>query len=190
MIERIAALFQNVPTAREVASQINVENPPGPFRFNEARNAHRHYLDQNVGYYRLAEIATPQSVSPWYLGSGATVGFQTLTGLSMLHRILSRRSACRFPRALKVWPHEGLTPKSDAHVVAECYPSMSPLSFVPTNEPNPHARDALRVAAWLSSLTPAEWPSMFQVPPISFGRYEGVPLEDQIRFEGWILGIR
>jgi hypothetical protein len=30
---------------------------------------------------------------------------------------------------------------------------------------------------------------LFDIPHIRFGRYENVPLQDQIMFEGWILGI-
>lgn len=107
MVQSIAKLYGIYGTARATAEAINREpkfGGHGPFRFDGSRTDFRFYLDRDVAYYRLVETAIPQAISQWYLGSGGTVGFHTLTGLAAIHELIAQREAghVRF----QVWPQE------------------------------------------------------------------------------------
>lgn len=189
LIRHLAERYSHRGSARETATALNMELAPGPFRFDGSRNDHRFYLQYGVAYYRLAEIAAPQSISPWYLGSGGTVGFHTITGLAMLHRLLTRRDKELRSPNFEVWPQETWIPKSCAHLIVECYPAMAQ-AFDTDAVQDTHTRDALRVLRWLLSLDTHEWNQLFTITEIPFGRYHGVTFQAQVQFEGWILGLR
>ncbi|PPE80331.1 hypothetical protein C3941_09210 [Kaistia algarum] len=149
----------------------------GPFRTNEDRTNVRFYLDRGVPYYRLVETFVPQAISQWYVGSGATVAFSTLTGLAALGSLLARRD--RSEVAFAVHPFEA--PRAGTHALVEVYPAIWPKhSDVTANE---HQRDALRAANGLRGLGAR----VFSVPPLSTLGTDGV--ETRIGEEGWIAGV-
>ena len=80
----------------------------GPYRFDDSRNDFRFYLHNDVAYYSLTELIARQGISQWYFGSGGTVGFHTISGLSAIGYLVQEREA----RTLDfvVWPHENLSP--------------------------------------------------------------------------------
>jgi hypothetical protein len=177
---RIADLLDEHGRAAEVARSIN--SAPrfagnGPFRTNETRSDHRFYLDRGVPYFRLVETYVPQAISPWYLGSGATVGFSTITGLAALGRLLRLRARgeCQF----SVFPFEAA--RHDAHVLAEIYPAIWPKGSVGAEE---HERDALRTAKGLASIPSNMMP---RVPPMLSVR--DPTAAHRIAEEGWIAGV-
>ena len=133
----------------------------------------------------------PQALSVWYLGAGAKVGGHALTWLAELDGLLAKREkgGCAF----HVWPHEGLVLPTRAHVIAESYPALFPIR--PPPQPGAYKgddeRDAWRLAAWAQGEDAANsLVTTFTVPRVTFGRLEGIALEDQVRFEGWMLGVR
>lgn len=85
MLGTLSSLYDEEGTARSVAQRINSSasfGGHGPYRFDDSRTDFRFYLDSGTPYYRLVEMAVPQAVSQWYLGSGGTVGFSTITGMA------------------------------------------------------------------------------------------------------------
>ena len=164
-------------TAFAVAQQINAKpqfNGHGPFRLNETRNDFRFYLANEVPYYRLVENFVPQAISAWYLGSGSTVGYSTITGIAALGHLLASREhgLCDF----RVHPFEPI--EKGVHVLAEVYPSIwpKPVNAVFRDD---HERDAIRIAIALAAITPDD----FVLP--SRARADG-----RVREEGWILGVK
>jgi hypothetical protein len=110
MIHKIAEQYEQHRTARATAKAINNEERfggHGPYRFNENRNDFRFYSDNGVAYYRLTELIAPQGISQWYLGSGGTVGFHTISGLAAINYLVQEREAGRLD--FLVWPHESLS---------------------------------------------------------------------------------
>jgi hypothetical protein len=192
-IQALAELYARNGTARAAAKSIN-ENPRfeghGPYRFNEGRTAFRFYLRHGVAYYRLVETAVPQAISQWYLGSGGTVGFHTITGLSALNDLSDRREAGQV--RFQVWPHECEHPIAlgDSHVVVESYPALypKPASFGPCTTDD--QRDAWKVLMWMREEdADGSLAESFSPPTLRFGRVDGTSYWDQVRFEGWILGV-
>src|SRR5262249_8092440 len=91
MIDAIAERYEENGTARATAQAVNHEERfggHGPYRFDDSRNDFRFYSDNGVAYYRLTELIAPQGISQWYLGSGGTVGFHTISGLSEIHHLV------------------------------------------------------------------------------------------------------
>jgi hypothetical protein len=111
LIRQIGRVYSRAGTARAAAQTINALphlNGHGPYRFNDSRTDFQFYLANDVAYYRLTELAAPQAISQWYLGSGGTVGFHTITGLSALDWLISLREKGDLNFA--VWPFEGVAP--------------------------------------------------------------------------------
>ena len=193
MLDVLAKLYNYHGTARATAEAINSDNRfngHGPYRFNNNRTDYRFYLDHGGGYYRIAEMAVPQAISQWYLGSGGTVGFHTITGLASLAVLLSRRDAGEL--YFDVWPQEVLEPRADRHVLVESYPAISPKLDDKHYDPcaDDHQRDAWRVLAWLLRADKTGTISTaFTIPETRFGRIQSVSFLDQVQFEGWIIGI-
>lgn len=191
MLDVVGGLYRRHGTARATAEAINADarfGGHGPYRFNAGRTDHRFYNDQGVAYYRLVEVAIPQAISQWYLGSGGTVGFHTITGLAALSDLMARRDAREL--AFAVWPQEGLEPPADGHLVVESYPAVCPPVAADGRWEDEHQRDAVRVLDWvLRAAATATLGSAFTVRPRPFGRVDGVGFEEQVRFEGWILGV-
>lgn len=191
LVERLAALYAAHGTARAVAMAINAWprfDGHGPYRMDDTRADFQFYLRHQVGYYRLVDGAVPQAISQWYLGSGGTVGFHAITGMAMLHALLERRQTGAID--FRVWPQEGAAPPERGHVLVESYPAICRVPGEPRRPEDEHHRDARRVLDWMlradraDQLGPA-----FQLPPLPFGRVEGVSFAEQVRFEGWILGV-
>jgi len=191
LVRTLAQRYLHSHTARLTAQGINEVHQnvgEGPYRFNENRNAFGFYVDQGVSYFRLTELCAPQAISQWYLGSGGTVGFHTITGLAMLNQLLSLREQKQLD--FFVWPHDGLVIPNKKHVFVESYPSLAPSleDYGPCTDDN--QRDAWKVLDMLiNRQNDDSIGDLFDIPHIPFGRYENVPLQDQIMFEGWILGI-
>jgi hypothetical protein len=161
------------------------------YRFNESRTDFRFYLDHGVAYYRLVETAIPQAISQWYFGSGGTVGFHTITGLAALDDLLRQRDAgtvrCR------IWPQESWHPTDvgEDHLIVESYPAMCPklASFGPCEKAD--EQDAWKVLQWMINADERdELGESFSPAPPRFGRVTGIDFWEQVRFEGWILGVR
>jgi len=191
MLNAIATLYRRAGTARATAEAIN-DDPRfgghGPYRFDEGRTDYHFYNDHGVAYYRLIEVAIPQAISQWYLGSGGTVGFHTITGLAALADLLARRDSGKL--AFAIWPQETISLPAEGHLVVESYPAICPRldDYGPCLDD--HQRDAWRVLEWLLLASRAgTLPTSFNIQLRSFGRVEGVGFEEQIRFEGWMLGI-
>lgn len=186
MVAAFAELRADHPTARELARALNSQfEDGGPFRFNDSRNDNSFYRNHGVAYYRAVDMIMPQCLSPFYLGSGATVGFHTITCLRTISRLLALRDAGEV--SFHVWPQEGIAPRSDVHVIAECYPALYPAGG---EDVNPHERDALRAVNWLLEQdSNGRLAPQLEPPELDFGRRAHTNWEDQIRFEGWVLGV-
>jgi len=193
MLDALAELYHRHGTARTTAEAINANarfDGHGPYRFNNNRTDYRFYLDHGVAYYRVAEVAVPQAISQWYLGSGATVGFQTISGLASLAVLLSRRDAGKL--SFDVWPQEVSEPRADKHVLVESYPAICPKLHDRDYGPcaNDHQRDAWRVLDWILHADKTETlRTAFKIPLTRFGRIESASFLEQVRFEGWIIGV-
>jgi hypothetical protein len=193
MIRAIARKYEENGTARATAQAVNDEarfGGHGPYRFDDNRNDFRFYLDSEVAYYRLTELIAPQGISQWYLGSGGTVGFHTISGLSAINFLVEEREAGRLD--FVVWPHEGLAPDGTKHVLVESYPAVctSPGDYGPCRTNDQNQRDAWKVLqTLLEKRNEGTLSRLFQIKEQPFGRIPGVDFEEQIQFEGFIIGI-
>jgi hypothetical protein len=193
MVEAIAHRMAHQGRASDVAMAINGSSEfdgHGPYRFDENRSDFRFYRDQGVAYYRLIENSVPQAISQWYMGSGGTVGYHTLTGLASLCELLAHRE--NGDVAFKIWPHEwdSATEIGAEHLITESYPALypTPKSFGPCV--NAHQRDAWKALMWMMASDEQNHLRTALTPqPSPFGRFESVSFEEQMRFEGWILGV-
>lgn len=164
----MASLMDEHETARAAALSINARpefGGHGPYRFDENRNDFRFYLDHGVRYYREVETFVPQALSPWYVGSGAAVGFSTITGMAAIAELLQARyrKECDF----RIWPFEE---GDDAcHVLAEVYPAIwpHPVAEHASND----ERDAAKIVQGLQGCN-------FRRPDFK-----------SVGEEGWILGV-
>lgn len=177
--DRMRALLTDYGTAKSVAVAINADarfRGNGPFRTNEDRTNSRFYLDSGIPYYRLVEQFVPQAISQWYMGSGATVAFSTITGLAALGDLLARRD--RLEIDFTVHPFE--PQRLGVHTLVEVYPAIwQKESGSPANE---HERDALRTAIGLRNLGE----KALTIPALPSGNGgEAV----YAREEGWIAGV-
>ncbi len=124
-------------SSRSAAKAINAQENfggHGPYRFNDNRTDYRFYVDQEVAYYRIAELCCPQAISQWYLGSGGTVGFHTISGLTAIDYLIECRNGKEID--FLVWPQECFLPDGRQHVLVESYPSICPaLKCTRCNEP-------------------------------------------------------
>jgi hypothetical protein len=194
MIGRIAEIYTQHETARATAQFINDEGRfkgHGPYRFDSNRNDFRFYLDNSVGYYRLTELVAPQGISQWYLGSGGTVGFHTITGLSAINFLIKEREVGRLN--FEVWPHEHIAPDGTKYVLVESYPAICPKldDYGPCQPNDGNQKDAWRVLQMLIAARSEENLSdMFVINEIPFGRIANVPFVEQIQFEGFIMGLK
>ena len=160
----------------------------GPYRFNASRADFRFYLQNNVAYYRLVDMVVPQALSHWYLGAGGTVGFHTITGMAALHDLIERRACGEID--FQVWPQEGEQPDGGKHLLVESYPAIYPKldDYGPCHDD--HQKDAWKVLQWLLKADAAgSLGRAFAIALQPFGRYEGASFLEQIRFEGWIVGV-
>lgn len=186
-------LYAEKGTARDTAKAINAQprfRGHGPFRFDDSRNDIRFGLDHGVAYYRFTELIAPQAISQWYLGSGGTVGFHSITGMAMLDDLIRRREAGQLD--FEVWPQETLEPSGDRHVLVESYPAIcpKPSDFGPCKDNDADQKDAWRVLVHLAHAHKNRTlGDMFRIKEQPFGRILGVPFEEQIRFEGAIFGL-
>jgi hypothetical protein len=193
MIRAIAERYEENGTARAAAQATNREQRfggHGPYRFDDTRNDFRFYSDNGVAYYRLTELIAPQGISKWYLGSGGTVGFHTITGLAAINHLIQEREAARLD--FVVWPHECLAPDGTKHVLVESYPAVCqcPGDYGPCRVNDQNQRDAWKVLQMLLKMrNDGALPCLFQIKEQPFGRITGVDFEKQIQFEGFILGM-
>jgi hypothetical protein len=180
----VAGASGGTPTARAAAQAINALpafGGHGPFRFDETRHDYRFYVQKGVPYYRLTELAAPQAISQWYLGSGGAVGFHTITGWSALNHLLDLREKgeVRF----KVWPHETLTP--EGNTLIESYPGLCPTldTYGPCHGDD--EEDAWKVLQFLVVAQQAgQLAGLFDLRPLPFGRAEGVEFQRQVPVRG------
>ena len=192
MVRVIGQQYQIDGTARATAQSINDDerfNGHGPYRFDESRSDFRFYLDHGVPYFRLAELLTPQAISQWYLGSGGTVGFHTITGLAAIDYLIGLRDNGEIDFA--VWPQETLQPDGKKHVLVESYPSICPSldDYGPCRDG--HQEDAWKVLQRLvAARADGTLPNLFGIDEQKVGRIEGVSFMEQIQFEGFILGLK
>jgi len=190
MIRQIGKEYAAAGTARAMAHTINALpkfKGHGPYRFNEGRTDYRFYLDHGIAYYRLTELAAPQAISQWHLGSGSTVGFSTITGLSALDYLIALRESGKLN--FSVWPFEPIDP--DGHVLVESYPAICPTCANNSQVRGKDERDAWKVLQCLVKATESsEIGKWFDVLSRPFGRIENVDFTKQIRFEGSIFGLR
>lgn len=192
MVGSIGEKYRQHGTARATAQAINCDDRfegHGPYRFDESRSDFRFYLDNGVPYFRLTELITPQAISQWYLGSGGTVGFHTITGLAAIDHLLSLRDAGKLD--FIVWPQETLSLNGKKHALVESYPSICPQldDYGPCRDS--HQKDAWKVLQQLvlarSDRTLAE---KFTIEEQNCGRVNGVSFREQIQFEGFIFGLK
>jgi hypothetical protein len=189
MIRRLREIYEANGTARAAAQVINGMkhlNGHGPYRFNESRTDFRFYLDHGIPYYRMTELAAPQAISQWYLGSGGTVGFHTITGLSAIDWLIGLRESegLRFA----VWPFEEVNPNE--HILVETYPAICPKCAHDPSCKGDDEIDAWRVLQMLVTKNgDGTLGDLFKIREHPFGRIEGVDPFEQIRFEGLIFGL-
>ena len=93
----------------------------------------------------LTELIAAQSISQWYLGSGGTVGFHTISGLAAIDHLMGLRDAKEIE--FTVWPHETMEPDGTKHVLAESYPALCPQldDYGPCRDNDDNQKDAWRV---------------------------------------------
>ncbi len=191
MLGALSRSYADEGTARATARRVNLSDRfegHGPYRFDDDRADFCFYLDEKVSYYRLVETVIPQAISQWYLGSGGTVGFSSITGMAALRHLMNMRAQGEID--FRVWPQEGLTPDADKHVIVESYPAVYPEPPDYGECTDEHCRDAWKVLQWmLREANDRTLKCRFEMAPKPFGRIEGVSFEDQIRFEGWIFGV-
>ncbi len=191
MLNAVADVYEREGSARRAAESVNLRpgfGGHGPYRFNQNRTDFRFYLDNGVGYYRLMEMAIPQAISQWYLGSGGTVGFSSISGMAALDHLITTREQGQID--FRVWPQEVIVPDADRHVIVESYPAMYPEPMSYGDCRDEHCQDAWKVLQWiLGESTSGTLTRAFDLPEKPFGRVEGVSFEDQVRFEGWIFGV-
>jgi hypothetical protein len=191
MIGAIAKRYAENGTARATAQSINHDarfGGHGPYRFDSNRNDFRFYADSGVAYYRLTELIAPQAISQWYLGSGGTVGFHTISGLAAINHLIEVREAKGLDFC--VWPHECSAPDGTRHVIAESYPAICSYTgdFGPCRDQ--HRRDAWKVLQMLlAKRNEGTLQTLFHMREHPFGRIAGVDFRRQIQFEGYILGL-
>ena len=189
MLDEIGRLYAEEGTARAVAERINAWprfNGNGPYRFADRSNF-RFYRDEGTAYYRLVELVVPAAISQWRLGAGAAVGFSTITGLSAIDNLISRREVGEID--FQVWPQELHEPRGDEHVLVESYPAIFPN---PASGPfeTDDEKDAWKVLLWMRDADRTGALSRkFELSPPPFGRIQGIDFEEQIRSEGWIFGV-
>lgn len=194
MICRLSELYRENGTARATAQFLNDKskfNGHGPYRFDTNRNDFRFYLDNSVAYYRLTELIAPQGISQWYLGSGGTVGFHTITGLSAINYLIEERESERLD--FVVWPHEHLAPDGTKHVLVESYPAICPQldDYGPCQPNDGNQKDAWKVLQMLmTARTEKSLSDLFEIKELSIGRITDVPFVEQVRFEGFIFGLK
>lgn len=194
MIRKVAERYELNGTARATAQAVNDEEQfggHGPYRFDESRNDFRFYLDKSVAYYRLTELMAPQGISQWYLGSGGTVGFHTISGLSAINYLFQEREAGSLD--FVVWPHEILAPNGTKHVLVESYPALCPQldDYGPCRDNDGNQRDAWKVLHMLiAARAENRLNDLFTINEVSFGRITNVPFVEQVQFEGFIFGLR
>jgi hypothetical protein len=193
MLRQIASLYRLAGSARAMAQTVNSDSlfgGHGPYRFNDGRNDFRFYFDHEVPYYRLTELIAPQGISQWYLGSGGTVGFHTITGLSAINELIDARNdqIVNF----QVWPHESLEPVGDSHIFVESYPAICacPGDYGPCKQNDQNQKDAWKVLQSLMCLRRQNMlDRAFRIKEQPFGRITSVDFVTQVQFEGYIFGI-
>ncbi len=192
MLGALSRLYAEEGMARSAAQSINSFarfGGHGPYRFDVNRTDFRFYLDNETPYYRLVEIAIPQAISQWYLGSGGTVGFSSITGMAALRYLMDMRAQGEID--FRVWPQEGLVPEANKHVIVESYPAVYPEPPDYGECTDEHCRDAWKVLQWmLGKANAGNLGEYFQIASVPFGRIENVSFEEQVSFEGWIFGVR
>ena len=190
MVRQIGQVYSGATTARLAAERINSWEKfknHGPYRFDKHRNDFRFYIDQAIAYYRLTELAAPQAISPWYLGSGGTVGFHTISGLAAIDYLLREREQDRLK--FFVWPFESV--ESNLHAIVESYPALSPACVDNGECKGGDEQDAWKVLQQLVTANKARAiQNWFHLPTCPFGRIENVSFADQIAFEGFMFGLR
>ena len=196
MLFALSNIYSEYLRARPTAEAINNSSQfrgHGPYRFDDSRSDFRFYLDQGISYYRLTELLAPQAISQWYLGSGGTVGFHTMSGFHSLNMLLLLREMKMVD--FEVWPHENLKPDGSRNVLVESYPAITPQleeeEYGPCRQGDSHQRDARRVLQMLVKAREAgTLGDFFDIREQQIGRVTGVDFWDQIRFEGYIFGLR
>lgn len=196
LVRHLAELYDEHGTARAAARAVNeAAVGAGPFRFNDSRNDCRFYTDHQVGYFRQVELFAPQVISTFYMGSGAAVGFHTITFLAALDALISRRDATeRGELDFSVWMHEAFDADDAHHLLAECYPSLfDPIRRKLDRERgslNSHERDAMACAMWLArTQQDGELDAYLRPRESAVGRRSDCTWTEQLAFEGWILGV-
>jgi hypothetical protein len=194
MLKAISKRYHAAGTSRAAAERVNAEakfSGHGPYRFDDSRNDYRFYIDHQVAYYRQTELVAPQGISQWYLGSGGTVGFHTISGLSAIDSLIEMREAGEVD--FVVWPQETLEPDGLKHVLVESYPAICPVpsDFGPCRDTDGNQKDAWKVLQMLiSKRADGTLGDLFRIQELPFGRYSGISFVEQVQFEGWILGLR
>ena len=199
MLRAVADQYRKQGTARATALAVNDEERfagHGPYRFDDSRADFRFYADHDVAYYRLTELVAPQAISQWYLGSGGTVGFHTITGLAAIQHLIEWREAGEID--FRVWPHEVLKPDGSGHVLVESYPAIcrppddaTAEWWGPCRADDDHQRDAWKVLQYIvAARKDGTLPRAFEIPELRFGRIKDVGFWEQIQFEGCIFGLR
>jgi hypothetical protein len=191
-VTKLGRMYSTHGTARATAHSINGLDRfdgHGPYRFDESRTDFRFYLDHSVGYYRLTELLSPQAISQWYLGSGGTVGFHSISGLAAIADLIELREKGEVN--FEVWPQESRTPSGDKHVLVESYPSICPELDDYDDCRDDHQRDAWKVLQFLvAARADQSLGEMFEIKEQPCGRIDGVSFDTQIEFEGFILGLK
>lgn len=192
-IRKLAEEYESKGTARTTAQGINSQakfGGHGPYRFDDGRNDFRFYLDTGVAYYRLTELIAPQGISQWYLGSGGTVGFHTISGLATIDHLIRKREAGELD--FVIWPHESQLPDGTRHTLVESYPAICPCpdDYGACRPNDPNQRDAWKVLEYLrNKRNEGSLNGLFQIKEQPFGRIIGIEFMTQIQFEGYIFGL-
>ncbi|HET9227318.1 MAG TPA: hypothetical protein VFR31_11670, partial [Thermoanaerobaculia bacterium] len=140
-----------------------------------------------VPYYRLIELVMPQAISVWYVGSGATVGFHTITGLVCLATLLDLREEGLID--FSVWPHEGQSGPFPGHVLLEGYPAVFPrlADYGPCRDED--ECDAWRMLEGMRIMNAAgQLEHNLRLPTDVLSRLVPDGLQ-RVQFEGWIMGV-
>ncbi|MCG8494025.1 MAG: hypothetical protein MI743_20605 [Sneathiellales bacterium] len=172
--QQISALpgpFWGCPRSKNL-SHLGPKKPPFHHSgFNEWRIVERHL-----------RLKKQRIMNVWQLLGQASVGSQTLTGLSELNSFASEPGA---KKPVKFWPFETTWEKDLKGVIlAECWPSMN--DFASETHPIKDARQVSATLKWLQKhQDKGTIPSLFKAPDF----LTQTEMEKCGKEEGWILGI-
>ena len=133
----------------------------------------------NQSEFRLTEIWTSSAKSVFQLDGPGQVGKSTHSGIPWLNFL---RQDLQIREHVHFWPFDGFEVPPGKSVLAEVYPSIFRNRYA-KNERNEHEQDAYSIAMWLKDMDNRGVLERYFDPPLKIKERE------QVKLEGWILGV-